>query len=58
MDESLHWVLSLTALGLWVLAVWAVYFFIIRRQLKNLEDVSPQGRAELLKTRRQRDLEG
>jgi len=57
MDESLHWVLSLTALGLWVLAVWAVYFFIIRRQLKDIENVSSGDRAELLKTRRQRDLE-
>jgi hypothetical protein len=56
MDERLHWALTLSALGLWALTVWAVYFFIVRKQLKGLEDLSPRERSKLLKTRHQRDL--
>jgi hypothetical protein len=56
MDERLHWILSLSALGLWTLAVWAVYFFFIRHQMKDIDEISVEQRKKLLETRNQRTL--
>jgi hypothetical protein len=55
MDERLHWIISLSALGLWVLAVWALYFFVLRKHMESYEDYSREELAEIFKTRRQRD---
>lgn len=55
MDESTHWVFSSIALGLWVLALWAVYFFFVRRHMKELDEMTPEERFKVLETRRQRD---
>jgi hypothetical protein len=55
MDESTHWLLSLIALGLWALAVWAVYFFFIKDQMKELDKMSLEERKKFLETRRQKD---
>jgi hypothetical protein len=55
MDERLHWIISLSALGLWVLAVWALYFFVLRKHMEPYEDYSREELAEIFKTRRQRD---
>jgi len=54
MDESTHWLLTLSALGLWALAVWAVYFFFIKDQMKDLDEMSPEDRQSFLETRRQK----
>jgi hypothetical protein len=55
MDESTQWVLSLSALGLWALAVWAVYFFFLKKHMRELDELPDEERAKLLETRRQRD---
>lgn len=55
MDESTHWLLTLSALGLWALAVWAVYYFFIRHHIRDINEMTDEERARLLETRRQRD---
>jgi hypothetical protein len=53
MDELSHWVLALTAIGLWLLAVGLIYLFFIRRAIKAFELMTPAERAKALRTRRQ-----
>jgi hypothetical protein len=54
MDERLHWILSLSALGLWVVAVWALYFFVLRKHIVSDENQNRKELAEFFKTRNQR----
>jgi len=53
MDELSRWVLSLTVIGLWLLAVGLIYFFFIRRAIEAFELLTPAERAKALRTRRQ-----
>ena len=53
MDELFHWIWTLTAIGLWLLAVGLIYFFFIRRAIKASELMTPAERAKALRTRRQ-----
>jgi hypothetical protein len=53
MDELSHWMWTLTAVGLWLLAVGLVYFFFLRGQMKNFDNITTTERAMLFKTRRQ-----
>jgi phosphotransferase system glucose/maltose/N-acetylglucosamine-specific IIC component len=53
MDELFHWIWTLTAIGLWLLAVGLIYFFFIRRAIKAFELMTPAERAKALRTRRQ-----
>jgi hypothetical protein len=55
MDESTHWLLSLLALGLWVLAVVSAYQFFVKPHMRELDEMAPEERAKILETRRQRD---
>lgn len=55
MSESEHWLLTLSAFGLWVAAVWIVYFVFLKEHIKDLESLTPEERARLMETRRQRD---
>jgi hypothetical protein len=57
MDERLHWILSLSALSLWVFAVLALYFFVLREYMISNENQNRKELAEFYKTRRQRYLE-
>ena len=56
MDELSHWVWTLIAIGLWLLAVGSIYFFFIRHEIKAFELMPPKERAKVLRTRRQRHL--
>jgi hypothetical protein len=53
MDELSHWVWTLTAIGLWLLAVGSIYFFFIRHEIKAFDLISPEERAKALRTNRQ-----
>lgn len=53
MDETIYWIVSLSAIGLWFIAVWAIYFFVLRKYM----DYSRVELSEIFKTRRQRYLE-
>jgi hypothetical protein len=57
MDDRLHWILSLSALGLWVIAVLALYFFVLRKHIESHKDYSREELNQLLKTRWQRNQE-
>jgi hypothetical protein len=57
MNESLHWMVTLLVLALWVITVSSVYFFVVKRHIKDFEALSSGERAALLKTRRQRQLD-
>jgi len=56
MDELSHWVWTLIAIGLWLVAVGLLYFFFIRRAIEVFELLPPEERAKVLRTRRQRYL--
>jgi phosphotransferase system glucose/maltose/N-acetylglucosamine-specific IIC component len=53
MDELSHWVWTIAAMGLWLLAVGFIYFIFIRRAIKAFELMTPADRAKALRTRRQ-----
>jgi hypothetical protein len=57
MDERLHWILSLSAIGLWVIAVWALYFVVLRKHMKDIDSIEPEKLTAVFKTRRQRQLD-
>ena len=55
MNESMHWLLSLLALILWVFTVVGVYLFLVKPHMRELDEMSDEKRAKILETRRQRD---
>ena len=57
MDESTQWILSLSAIGLWFVAVWALYFFVLKKDIEHYKNYSRADLGEIFKTRRQRYLE-
>jgi hypothetical protein len=55
MDESMHWLLSIVALVLWAFTVVGVYIFLVKPHMRELDEMTPEERAKILETRRQRE---
>jgi hypothetical protein len=55
MDGSLmHWLWTLGAFGVWLLAVWSVYFFFLRKHIEDIKTL-PKDSINFFETRHQRD---
>lgn len=51
----MHWLLSIVALVLWAFTVVGVYIFLVKPHMRELDEMTPEERAKILETRRQRE---